>query len=134
LEGLRNVIERLKAAGCEPVLCATPPPKGDNELLRRLITKERPIDFLNLTHSAGIDLQSIELSSPVLRFKLWTLLQALVEELAIAMGCVFVPVPSSTQTAEGFLRPEYWISDITHSNAEYGKLVLEHLADRLGLH
>jgi hypothetical protein len=129
---LREVIKRLQSANCEPVVCGTPPPKGNNELLRHCLAKEG--FFIQLAASMGVDLKVIELSSPTLRFKLWTVLQSMMEEVASELGCPFAPIPPATQTPDGFLRQEYWALDVTHANAAYGKLVLEHLSTQLNLH
>jgi hypothetical protein len=128
---LRRVIARLQAAGCEPVVCGTPPPKGDNDLVRHCIAKETY--FIQLGVWMGVDLNVIELSPPTLRFKLWVVLQSMMEEVASELDCPFVPIPATTQTPEGFLRQEYWALDVTHANAAYGQIVLDHLGAQLNL-
>lgn len=124
-------IERLQRAGCQPVLCGTPPPKGNNAKLRTLLARETY--FVKTAAEMGLNIDEIELSPPWLRLKLWIVLQSLMEEIARRHGVEFVSVPDSVQTEEGFLKEEYWEKDATHANAEYGRVMLDHLAATLNL-
>ncbi len=126
--GLRVVIERLRASDhpCGITVLGTPPPKGDNDRLRANLHVE-PY-FAKLALSRNMELAGVALSNPLLRLKLWSLIQQMTREVAEALSCVFVPGPADAQDEQGFLRPEFWAGDITHANHAYGRLQLTQLA------
>jgi hypothetical protein len=128
---LHLILEDLKAANCQPALCGTPPPKGDNALLHHLLAKEAY--FIRLAAHMGVRLQDVELSPPLLRLKLWSVLQWMMADVCKTHAIPFVGVPSSVQTEEGFLKQEYWAHDATHANAAYGAVIIEHLRGALDL-
>lgn len=127
--GLRVVIEQLRAGDhpCAITVLGTAPPKGDNARLRANLHVE-PY-FAKLALSRNMELADVPLSNPMLRLKLWSLIQQMTCEVAEASGCVFVPVPADAQDDQGFLRPEFWAGDITHANHAYGRLQLSQLMD-----
>lgn len=128
---LHPLLEKLKATGCRPVLCGTPPPKGDNELLRRLLPEEN--HFIRLAEQMGVELQDVPLSSPLLRLKMWMVLQRMTAEVGKSHEVPFIAVPERVRTETGFLRQEYWARDATHANEAYGEVVLAHWHDALAL-
>src|ERR1700730_4047037 len=132
-ECLHKIAEHLRAAEspCLPVLCGTPPPKGNNERLRDVIANEP--HFVNVAEQMKVSLREVELTTPRLRFKLWAVMQIMLQELARERGVPFIPVPTSVQTADGFLAEDYWSEDATHANGAYGRVMLDHLSAELNL-
>jgi hypothetical protein len=123
----------LKAANpdCQPVICGTPPPKGNDERLRALLANEPYFVSIALAMKAG--LQDVELSPRLLRLKLWLVLQEMLEDVARTHSVPFLPVSASAQTGDGFLAEEYWGGDATHANEAYGRVMRDHLAAALNL-
>ena len=107
------------------LVLGTPPPKDDDSFCRQRLGKERT--FAARAEKLGVDLGSIELSSAILRYKYWALLQNMMRETAGRAGKAFMPVPLAAQAPAGFLRRELWADDISHANRDYGKLVLKDL-------
>lgn len=62
-----------------------------------------------------------------IRQKLWTLQLRVLRELCPQWGVVLLPVPADCQTADGFLRPDFYGADATHANALYGQRLLASL-------
>lgn len=124
---LADLLAALKAqAGCRIALVGTPPPIGDNEHLRGLLPTELP--FLN--RPPGAMEEQLTLTSPIVRLKLWLVVQQIFEEQAQQAGVDFVPVPDNVTDEIGFLRPEFWGVDLTHSNPAYGRVMVSCLAER----
>src|SRR5262249_40466046 len=120
---------RIAAAGGPPgVLLGTPPPKGNKEALRGLLSRE-PL-FAILAERMGANLATAELSPPVLLLKLWLLLQDMMRVLADRFGMRFCSSPADACTAEGYLRDDLW-ADATHANDDYGALMLRDLVLQL---
>ena len=38
---------------------------------------------------------------------------------------LFIPVPEEVQDADGFLKREFWLSDVTRANDAYGNVIYE---------
>jgi hypothetical protein len=94
-----------------------PPPKEDTaHILRRPESAfaQRKI------HERGV-------SPAGLRLRLWELQNRIMRRLCAEWGIGFVPVPDTTLTPNGFLKPEYYARDATHANLHYGELVLKQL-------
>ena len=60
-------------------------------------------------------------------------MQDLLEEIAIAHGARFVPVPTDAFAGDGYLRDELAEEDASHANGLYGALMLRAIADAVGL-
>jgi hypothetical protein len=103
-------------------LVGTPPPKKDNEALRKLLEKE-PY-FCDWAAQLGQSIDEIKITEPHVRLKLWFLLQDMIAEIGRRHGARFIPVPSELQDEDGFLLEQYWHPDVTHANAAYGAIVL----------
>jgi len=121
--GLPSFLQKLKnVSGCRPIVLGTPPPKGDDAKLRRLIASEelfrRSLENLKLSPS------SIEFTPRAIRRKLWLVTQDLLQEIAVAQRCEFVPTPEEAMDEDGFLKYEYWKQDVTHANTNFGSLFL----------
>lgn len=128
--GLRWMLGQIaQRGGIKPVLIGTPPPKGDNDAVRALLARER--HFVRVAEQMGASLDHVAMSAPLLRVKLWRLLQQMMAEIAAEHGLAFWPTPSAAEDAEGFLRREYWSQDATHANAVFGKLMLRDMERRL---
>ena len=61
------------------------------------------------------------------RLKLWKLEMRVLAYLCAEWTIQLLLPPAEAQTAEGFLKPEYYANDATHANAAYGELVLRQL-------
>ena len=107
----------------------TPPPKKDSEALRRKL--EREPFFLDWAAAIGQDVATIKITEPLVRLKLWHLLQDMFRAEAQKVGAVFVPVPAETLDDEGYLKPEYSADDVTHANEAYGALMLKKAIEEL---
>ena len=118
------VVDRLATGGVNRIaLIGTPPPKGDNEALRALIQTE--VWFVQRAAQLGQSLETIRITDPFVRLKLWYLLQDMQAEEARTRGLMFIPVPKEVQDADGFLKREFWVSDVTHANEAYGNVIYE---------
>jgi hypothetical protein len=102
-------------------LVGTPPPKR-GEGLRALALNEG-VFFAGPT--------GLRLTPPSIMLKLWFVLQDVYREVASEVGIRFVPAPESTRDEDGFLKEEFWAADATHANAEYGRVMISHLAQSL---
>lgn len=118
------VLERLATGGLNRIaLIGTPPPKGDNEALRALLKNERWL--VNKAAELGRSMETIPITDPYVRLKLWYLLQDMLADVAHIRGLMFIPVPKEVQDADGFLKREFWASDVTHANVAYGNVIYE---------
>lgn len=130
LVALAQVLEGVaRAGGRPPIIVGTPPPKGDAAWVRGKLSSEA--HFVKLAEQAGVSLETIELSTPLVWLKSWLVIQELLRDIAAAFSLPFCGVPPAARTADGFLRPEYWSDDVTHANVEYGWLMRHEIE---GLH
>lgn len=122
---LVELLSRLiSVPGCEPVLCGTPPPKGNDERLRTYIKEP---NFHSLAQRLGFSVSDVPFTPLSVRRKLWVVVQELLHEIAESMGCKFQAVPKQALDSNGFLREEYWGQDASHANHDYGRLFLRQL-------
>jgi hypothetical protein len=134
LRGLPQLLRLLRSVGAQPVVCGTPPPSGDDRwILDYLVSNPRWFRFQKgrpwlrqFSKDGPIDPGAIRLTSRVLRYKLWVVVQDLMREIAVATAVPFLACPQAAQTADGFLRDDYRC-DITHANKAYGVLVMDDL-------
>lgn len=120
----------LDTGGPRPIVLGTPPPKADNQAIRRGMQIHADF-FTKLASDHGLDPEKAQLAPACLRLKLWWLLQQMMRETAERLAVEFWPVSALAMTEEGFLRPEYWSEDATHANAAYGALMLDEYEKRL---
>jgi hypothetical protein len=126
---LENVLTYLRDnSAANVVVVGSPPPKGDAMKLKALIASEWY--FREKAKQLGADIDTIEITPPWLRLKLYRLLQQMFLEKAEQCGATYLPVPDDVTDGAGFLKEEYWDSDATHANRDYGKRMLNHLADQ----
>jgi hypothetical protein len=130
-EELRAYLKFMTAATkARLVVAGSPPPKGDNAELKRLILSEWY--YRDQAERLGIDLAEARMTPRPIRLKLWRVTQDLMAEAALSQGCDFFPVPEAAFNEDGFLRRKLWADDATHANAQYGRIMLEALANRFG--
>ena len=123
LKDLETTLKAVSAAGPRKLgLIGTPPPKKDSEKLRAMLAREP--HFLAWAEALKTPIETIGITDPFVRLKLWYLLQDMLRELATKFDFDFLATPPEAQDAEGFLKEEFWAPDITHANADYGRLML----------
>ena len=118
-----------RVPGRQHVVVGTPPPLGDDDLVRRRLAREPA--FGDRATALGFDLATIGIAPPSVRRKLWFVVQELMAETAAAHGALFVPSPEAAQGADGLLRVEMSGGDVSHANERYGRLVIGDLAGQL---
>jgi hypothetical protein len=124
LDDLDLVLQRLATGGLNRIaLIGTPPPKGDNEALRAFAQLED--FFVSAARRFGQSVETLPITDPYVRLKLWYLLQDMLAEVARIRGVMFIPVPKEVQDTDGFLKREFWLSDVTHANEAYGNVMYE---------
>lgn len=119
LAGIETQLTDVKAEHL--VLLGTPPPKAEEQIRAGL---NREPNMLRLVAQAGESVDTIRITPSAVRVGLWKILQGDLEERAARIGARFVPVPSSTQTADGCLKPEYSGGDAAHANGAFGAVML----------
>lgn len=107
------------------VICGTPPPRHDTATIRASLSHEP--HFADLLRRSGLDAESVSLTPTATLYKMWRVIQAMLRDVADSRGVEFVAIPSASQTPDGFIRPEFWSSDVTHANQEFGNLMMRHL-------
>lgn len=118
---LVDLLSRIsKVCGTPPIVLGTPPPRDDHERIRAKLGSE---GFLKTkSEELGVDLETVELVTPLVWLKSWLVLQQMMCEIADASSCPFCASPPEAQTPDGFLREEFR-EDITHANEAYGVLM-----------
>jgi hypothetical protein len=130
LDDMDAALTKISAAKPERLaLIGTPPPKKDSEKLRVML--EREPAFVAWAKQINSPLETIGITDPHVRLKLWYLLQDMFREAAASYDAEFISVPPEVQDAEGFLREELWAPDVTHANAEYGRIMLAKIIGEL---
>jgi hypothetical protein len=128
LTPLHDMLAELKAQTSSRVaLVGTPPPKGNDQYLRSFLQPE----MSHYHNSLGLTVEQVKLTPPIIRLKLWHVLQELFQEQAEREGLEFIPVPNIVTDETGFLKPEFWEADVTHANLAYGRVMHNHLAQKL---
>ena len=103
----------------------TPPPKDDEAKIRLLLEREK--FFVDAAEARGLDLATIELTPPSVMLKLWSLAQDMMRERCDEASAIFIAVPGTLRSEEGFLPEHYWSGDVTHANAAFGRAFVEHI-------
>jgi hypothetical protein len=121
---LRDVLAELKTRTDFPIaLIGTPPPKGNNEQLRNLLsTAPGFVPDDQIAH--------VRLTPPLIMLKLWHILQEVYQEESEEAGVEFISLIDVVRDEYGFLKEEYW-ADLTHANNSYGRLMLSYLSQKL---
>lgn len=124
-------------------MLGTPPPKGDNAALRKILLKnseeQTGKEIVNLDSGLllkasedGISLSDVRLTASTVMLKLWSELQDLMQETAHNHDADFLPFPHSLIGPDGFLRREYWAQDLTHTSREAGSVFLDEIRNYYG--
>jgi hypothetical protein len=122
ISDLEKLLPRLVEVGSRRIaVLGTPPPKRDNEILRTMLVVE-PF-FAEMAAYLGFSIETVPITAPHVRLKLWFLLQEMLAEQAKKVSATFVPVPREAQDEDGFLKREFWTQDVTHANEAYGRLM-----------
>jgi hypothetical protein len=130
LNKLDDVLACLASSGATTIsVVGTPPPKKDSEGLRKILLSEP--HFVEWASQIGQSVETVRITPPHIRLKLWFLLQEMLAEAAHKIGAKFIPVPESLRDQDGYLPFEYWASDITHANNLYGQLMLRQVIEAL---
>lgn len=126
LFGLDTLLRKLSAVGAKKVIvCGTPPPKNDDAFIREILSQEPYWRDLATRHN--IDFDTVEITPGSLMYKLWAVSQRVFAEQAAQHGVLFAPVPRSVTTDDGFLRPEFWGSDLIHAWGDYGRIMRDYV-------
>ena len=125
MDELSGLLRALGRGGTHVVL-GTPPPLGDQALVRARLGREP--SFVQRAAALGMDMASIGLAPASVRRKLWFVIQRMMAETAAAHGALFVPHPPGSEDAQGYLRLDMSGGDITNANERYGRLMLAQIA------
>lgn len=96
----------------------TPPPKQDQDFLTSKLTKYRD----KVVSECGV-------SEPRLRLNLWKLEMEVLSHFCAQHAIGLIPPPEGALDNDGFLREDFYATDATHANSEYGVLVLDQLVN-----
>ncbi|NEI71972.1 hypothetical protein GR212_20510 [Rhizobium lusitanum] len=121
------LLKKLKYVGSDIVVCAPPPPKEDDGFIRKVLKKEKY--FSDYATARQLPLDSIPLTQPRVRLKLWSVLCDLYAETSARNSVAFLPPPSDAIDSAGFLKPSCYAYDVTHANTEYGRQICDLLID-----
>jgi len=106
------------------VLLGTPPPKPDDIVRGGM---EHEPHFRVALERAGLTADTAPVTDIESRVALWECLQDAMKQVASQHGVHFLPVPASTQAADGSLLPDLATVDATHANLQYGRIYWEHI-------
>lgn len=112
----------LRAATEDPVYhLETPPPLADAEFVQKHLDLFFKVNF-----------ETTEISSQLLRFKIWRLQASLQRSRCRDIGVVYIEAPQESMDQHGFLKTQYYGRDATHANSAYGELVLRQIETMTG--
>jgi hypothetical protein len=107
-------------------LMSGPAPKPLAYIKTRI--KDEPF-FAEVANSLQVDLDSLAISSDLIRLELWKLVSEMLETRAKYLGVGFLPPPDEAVDSHGMLLEKYSGLDVSHANAEYGALLIEKILD-----
>jgi hypothetical protein len=87
---------------------------------------------MSVVEQMGIDLASTRLLGDSVRVKAWKVMLDAYERKARSCGCMLIRPPESVLDEAGRLGAAYWCDDVSHANAEYGRLYLGEIMRALG--
>ena len=64
---------------------------------------------------------------------MWEITQNLTRKVADQFGCKFIPTPQSTYNKNKILNENFYTQDLTHTNEDFGALMLDKIADFHGI-
>jgi len=118
------ILELKKSTKARTLHLATPPPKFDNDFIKKFIEKKISVESLHNWYGDIVN-------PPQVRQALWRIemesMKVVLEELGISL----LPPPGSAMTPSGFLKEDYYASDATHANHRYGSLVIAQMVEFL---
>jgi hypothetical protein len=133
LGGLKSLILQLQARGCLRVLVAGTPPVRDDfvDYVEKL---RNEAGWREIAAGLGVDIATCSFTPAAIMKRLWGAMQEFQADVARETGAIFVPVPSESIDARGYLSEQYRgpLCNFTHANNDYGRLMLEHIADAVG--
>jgi hypothetical protein len=123
---VRNLVERCLGAGCRQIfIIGTPPVREDFGNARELVCNT-PF-WRERATKLGIDITLCDFTPAPIMKRLWGVLQESLADVAHKMGVRFLPLPSETVDANGYLKVEFRgpIWNFAHANQAYGRIALE---------
>lgn len=127
IDPLGPIIRRMtQVSGGAVLIAGTPPPMGDADAIRARLANDPRVAAI--AKERGSDVAAIAITSPYTMQKLWSLIQSMLAETAMAANGVFVPVPDRVRGDDGFLLERYWSDSATHANEDYRREMLNELA------
>jgi hypothetical protein len=125
---LRALIPQLWAHGCRCVIVVgTPPVRAD---FGDYVEEIRKHDFWrDKANIMGVDIATCRFTPAPIMKRLWGVLQESLADAARDAGAQFMAVPKEAVDTDGYLSAKYRgpLSDFTHANHAYGRLILEHI-------
>jgi hypothetical protein len=116
-----NLTALSKLPGVRPIVLGTPAPFGDDAFIGGRLGEVA--DQANNMNSTTLPITPLSV-----RVKLWRVIQQLLTEVAEQCGVAFISSPEETRDSRGVLREEYVGNDLTHTNPNYGAVVVRALA------
>jgi hypothetical protein len=108
-----------------------PPPPKPTDWVEQWLSVSPAL--LTRATNAGVDTRDLQVAPFELRRTFWLLLGDVLREASETNGAQFVAAPPSALADDGSLRRDLCANDAMHGNARYGALVLDDLADHIGL-
>lgn len=124
LEMLDHIASQMKAIGSPPIVLAPPPPRRENEKVRKYLITDW--HFVNACAALGKTIDDVEIEPEEIRLKTYLVLCDMTREIAEKHGCVYLAPPAEAVDG-GFLKEEFWYRDLTHANESYGRLVIKQI-------
>ena len=93
-----------------------PRPNGDNAYILANLDQY----FKNLVPEGT----EPRISPASLRLKSWYLQSEMYRRKCAELGMTYLPSPAQAADAQGYLKPEYYGSDASHANGDYGALII----------
>jgi hypothetical protein len=117
---LREIVPMM--SGSKRVFLVSGPAPKPLIHIKDRITQEQ--FFTDIADSLGVMVKDLEITSDSLRVELWSILSEMLKKISAELRVGFVDTPEDSIDPKGLLRERYWTPDVTHANAEYGKLLV----------
>ena len=91
-----------------------PPPKEDNAHILRH----------HESRFAQDNIAALGVSPPEVRLKFWNLQRRVLKQICSELGIEVMDPPVKALDSQGFLATDFYASDATHANVDYGELIL----------
>ena len=117
------MLQKIRLATRARVFHLTPPPpKEDNEFIKRFHEKRFALEGLG----------RLEPHSPEFRLACWEMQHNSLKCFCSKVGIELLPPPTAAVCPRGFLDKHYYGKDVTHANRRYGEQVLRQIASMMG--